>query len=105
MRKQIVSLAVAALICAAPVAFAGPMSATPITIDLTTAPDVITLPDLSMTFGNDLKYQDGVTIFVDGADAVVSANPFDNSCDGYSGGAFGAVGSVASHPDSWQART
>ena len=40
---------VAALICAN--AIAGSMTATPITIDKATAPDVITLPDITVTGG------------------------------------------------------
>ena len=91
MALRAVSIVATALICAAPAAFGGSMSATPIAIDLTKAPDIITLPDISMTFGSDLRYQDGVTIFVDGADAAASSNPFNFFCEGYSGQVFGYV--------------
>jgi hypothetical protein len=49
------------------------------------------LPHKKMTFGSDLRYQDGVTVFVDGADAAVSSNSFNFSCEGYSGQVFGDV--------------
>lgn len=98
MGMRAVSIVATALICAAPVASGGSMSATPIAIDLSTAPDFITLPDISMTLGNNLSYQDGVTIFVDGADAVASSNPFNVSCDGY------FIGYVQTTQDSWQYR-
>jgi len=98
MRKRIVSLAVATLICAAPVALGGQMSATPIAIDLATAPDLVTLPDISMTFGNDLVFGDRFTIFVDGADAAESSNPLNISCDGSANPFFGYLYTTQ---DSW----
>lgn len=101
MRTRIVSLATVALLCAAPGALAGSMSATPISIDLATAPDFIVLPDISMTVGNALRYQDDVTIFVDGADAGPVSFPLNISCDGYSDYVFGYVTSTQ---NSWQYR-
>lgn len=98
MRKRIVSLAAVVLICAAPVAVGGQMSATPIAIDLQTAPDFITLPDVSMTFGNALGPNDRVTIFVDGAEAAESSNPLDISCDGSANPFFGYL---STSQDSW----
>ena len=98
MRKRMISLAVVALICAAPVAFGGQLSATPIAIDLATAPDLVTLPDVSMTFGNDLVFMDRVSIFVDGADAAESSNPLDISCDGSANPFFGYLSTTQ---DSW----
>jgi hypothetical protein len=77
------------------------MSATPISIDLATAPDFIALPDISMTVGNALRYQDDVTIFVDGADAGPVSFPLNISCDGYSDYVFGHVNSTQ---NSWQFR-
>lgn len=101
MPTRTVFLDTVALFCAAPCALAGSMSATPIAIDLATAPDFITLPDISMTVGNTLRYQDDVTIFVDGADTVPVSFPLNISCDGYSDYVFGYVNKTQ---HSWQFR-
>jgi hypothetical protein len=76
---------VAALLCASALA-AGSMTATPITIDKATAPDVITLPDITVTIGNNLTYQDDLFIVVEGAGVDLSTGlPFQSACNGASG--------------------
>ena len=75
---------VAALLCAN--AVAGPMTATPIMIDKATAPDVVTLPDITVTIGNNLTYSDDLFIVVEGAEVDLSTGlPFQNACNGASG--------------------
>jgi hypothetical protein len=79
------------------------MTATPITIDKATAPDVITLPDITVTIGNNLTYQDDLFIVVEGAGVDVSTGPpFQNGCEGASGPrSFGYVTATA---DRWNYR-
>lgn len=82
-------------------AVAGSMAATPITIDTATAPDVITLPDISVTLGNYLRYGDDVLVKVAGATTVaVSAGDLPGlvSCVGY---ATTPIGYVTTGADSW----
>lgn len=91
----------ALLIC--PNALAGSMAATPITIDTAVAPDVVVLPDINVTLGNTLRYQDGIVIRVAGATTLgvdVGALPGLVSCPGYPS----AVGYLNNGPDSWNFR-
>lgn len=82
---------------------AGSMTATPITIDMATAPDVITLPDITVTIGNNLTYQDDLFIVVEGAGVDLSTGaPFQDACDGASGPR--SFGYVTATTDRWNYR-
>lgn len=93
---------VAALLCGSALA-AGSMTATPITIDKATAPDVITLPDITVTIGNNLTYQDDLFVIVEGAGVDLSTGlPFQSACDGTSGPR--SFGYVTATTDRWNYR-
>ncbi len=93
---------VAALLCGSALA-AGSMTATPIMIDKATAPDVITLPDITVTIGNNLTYQDDLFIVVEGAGVDLSIGlPFQSACNGASGPPD--FGHVTAAQDRWQYR-
>lgn len=84
---------IALLVC--PNALAGSMAATPITIDTATAPEAVVLPDISVTLGNNLTYQDDIVIRVAGASTVavdlVSLSSLV-SCVGYGTSPIGFAG-------------
>jgi hypothetical protein len=72
----VASLAV--LLCGS--ALAGSMTSAPISIDKVASPEVIALPDITVTFGNNLTYQDDIFIAVDGATVDTSTYPFAVTC-------------------------
>jgi len=49
---------------------AGSIAATPILIDRAVLPAVVTLPDITVTLGNNLVYDDDVRIRVNGATSM-----------------------------------
>lgn len=80
------SILTATLLAALAASFAGPaiagsMTATPIVIDTATAPSVIDLPEVTVTFGNNLTYQDDILITLAGAEVKFgSPSPAAESC-------------------------
>jgi hypothetical protein len=86
-------------------AWAGSMSATPISIDKASSPAVITLPDMVVTLGNNLTYQDDIFIDIDGASPDVSTGlPFGAvNCDG-PGHGTAVVGYVQIGTNRWHFR-
>ena len=95
---------ITASICGSALA-AGSMTATPITIDKATAPDVITLPDITVTFDNYLTYSDDVFIVIAGAniDLTTGVPVGAVTCSGPGHGAT-AFGYVPSSGNKWNFR-
>jgi len=54
------------------VTLAGSLSVTPISIDRIEGPEAVALPDVTVTFGNNLAYQDQVTVSMAGAEPTLA---------------------------------
>lgn len=83
---------------------AGSITVTPMLLDRAVLPAVVTLPDITVTLGNNLVFQDDVRITVDGATVDMSAGfPSAVTCSPPDSGPF-PMGFLFAGGDSWNFR-
>jgi len=87
------------------VAIAGSLAVNPIAIDRNEGPEAIALPDITVTFGNNLVYDDRVTVSVAGAEAtLIDGYPAPVACVLANPAEPPAIGFVSAGGSSWNFR-